>query len=46
MALKTDGTLWAWGDNSYGQLGLGSTAEKNSPTQVDPGSTWKAVSAG
>ena len=46
MALKTDGTLWAWGDNSYGQLGLGSTAQKNSPTQVDPGSTWKAVSCG
>ncbi len=46
MALKTDGTLWAWGDNDNGQLGLGSTAEKNSPTQVDPGSTWKAVSCG
>ena len=48
MALKSDGTLWAWGDNGYGALGLGSTAasDKNSPTQVDPGSTWKAVSTG
>ena len=46
MALKTDDTLWAWGDNDNGQLGLGSTAEKNSPTRVDPGSTWKAVSCG
>ena len=46
LALKSDGTLWAWGDNGYGDLGLGNTGEKNSPTQVDPGSTWKAVSAG
>ncbi len=46
MALKTDGTLWAWGANDSGQLGLKNTAERNSPTQVEPGSTWKAVSCG
>ena len=48
LALKSNGTLWAWGDNSDGELGLGS-ADTNvhaTPTQVDPGSTWKAVSAG
>ena len=46
MALKSDGTLWAWGANSSGQLGLGSTKDRSAPTQVDPGSTWKAVSCG
>ncbi len=46
LALKSNGTLWAWGDNDNGQLGLGGTAERNSPTQVEPGSTWKAVSCG
>ena len=46
LAIRSNGTLWAWGDNSDGQLGLGSTAQKDSPTQVDPGTTWKAVSAG
>ena len=34
IALKTDGTLWAWGWNYYGQLGLGDTAGRNIPTQV------------
>ena len=48
MALKSDGTLWSWGSDGNGQLGLGSrnTADRNSPTEVDPGTTWKAVSAG
>ena len=46
MALKSDGSLWAWGNNSSGQLGLGDTTERDTPTQVEPGSSWKAVSAG
>jgi len=38
LALKKDGTLWAWGDNTYGQLGLGDTSDRSIPTEVDSGS--------
>lgn len=34
MALKSDGTVWVWGSNTYGQLGNGSTARKIYPVQV------------
>ena len=36
---KTDGTLWVWGDNDYGQLGQNSVVKYSSPVQV-PGTTW------
>jgi len=32
--LKTDGTVWAWGDNAYGQLGNGTTTDSAVPVQV------------
>jgi alpha-tubulin suppressor-like RCC1 family protein len=32
---KSNGTLWCWGDNRFGQLGLGDTAKRPSPTLVD-----------
>jgi len=44
MLLKTDGTLWGWGDAGAGQLGLNSAAKRSSPTQV-PGTQWNAVSS-
>lgn len=34
LALKEDGTVWAWGDNEFGQLGNNSTINSNSPVQV------------
>ena len=34
LALKRDGSLWAWGGNEYGQLGLGDTENRNRPTPV------------
>ena len=51
MAIKTDGTLWGWGYNSYGNLGLnfvgndGSPAYHgvSSPVQVGSDSTWKDI---
>ncbi|MBN2611335.1 MAG: DNRLRE domain-containing protein [Bacteroidales bacterium] len=46
LLLKGDGTLWAWGDNSYGQLGDGTIIGKNLPVQVGDQSDWKQVSAG
>ena len=46
LGIKSDGTLWAWGENTYGQLGIGSTADQNVPIQVGSSSDWAAVSAG
>ena len=34
LALKSDGTVWTWGDNAYGQLGEGTFRKRSSPTQV------------
>ena len=34
VAIKSDGTLWTWGFNYYGQLGIGSVAEQWFPAQV------------
>ena len=35
-ALKSDGSLWAWGWNEYGQLGLGDAALSDRPARVPP----------
>jgi alpha-tubulin suppressor-like RCC1 family protein len=45
LAKKIDGTLWAWGGNSLGQLGDNTNIAKNSPTQV-PGTNWQEFSHG
>ena len=45
-AVKTDGTLWAWGWNDQGQLGQGNTAQVSSPVQVGSLTTWNTVSLG
>ena len=40
MAIKTDGTLWSWGNNDVGQLLLGDTINRSSPVQVGALTTW------
>jgi alpha-tubulin suppressor-like RCC1 family protein len=45
--IKTDTTLWCWGANNVGQLGVGNTTDYPYPVAVQSGSTgWTAVSAG
>ena len=47
VAVKSDGTLWAWGYNFYGQLGDGTTINRNMPVQVSGGgNTWVGIAAG
>ncbi|MDH4460333.1 MAG: BACON domain-containing carbohydrate-binding protein [Flectobacillus sp.] len=44
LFLKTDGTVWVTGANSYGQLGDGTTTKRNTPVQVVTG--VKAIATG
>lgn len=34
FATKADGTLWAWGNNCFGQLGTGDNKDRLSPVKV------------
>jgi alpha-tubulin suppressor-like RCC1 family protein len=46
LAVKTDGTLWAWGGNLFGALGLNNTTDYSSPKQVGSLTNWSKVTAG
>ncbi|MDR1564769.1 MAG: hypothetical protein LBS74_07415 [Oscillospiraceae bacterium] len=46
IALMEDGTVWAWGQNDFGQLGDGTTTNRLSPVQVSGLSNVTTVSAG
>ena len=46
-AIKTDGTLWAWGYNGDKQLGQGaSSTHQSSPVQMGSATTWSQVNVG
>ncbi|GIE29310.1 hypothetical protein Ait01nite_023550 [Actinoplanes italicus] len=45
-ALRGDRTLWCWGGNEYGQVGDGTTVDRNEPVQVAGGGRWRAVTVG
>ncbi|WP_312296758.1 T9SS type A sorting domain-containing protein [Chryseobacterium sp.] len=46
LAIKTDGTLWAWGDNYDGELGDGTMINRTIPTQIGTGNNWTKIAAG
>ena len=47
LAIKSDGTLWAWGENLHYQLGDGTKITRPTPVPSIPGNDWKqAVAAG
>ncbi len=46
LALKNDGSLWAWGANDSGQLGDGTTNNRSVPTMVGADRDWRTFAAG
>lgn len=46
LAIAQDGSLWSWGRNHRGQLGLGNTTDQDSPVQVGADTDWVAVAGG
>jgi hypothetical protein len=46
LGLRSDGTLWVWGNNSNGQLGIGDTNERHIPVQMGGDTDWKDIAAG
>jgi alpha-tubulin suppressor-like RCC1 family protein len=46
LALRADGSVWAWGANDRGQLGDGSKADRNRPVHVEGQPFMKGIAAG
>lgn len=46
LALKIDGSLWAWGVNTEGVLGDGTFVNKSSPTQIGTATDWSKIDTG
>ncbi|WP_026977994.1 LamG-like jellyroll fold domain-containing protein [Flavobacterium tegetincola] len=46
LAIAQNGTLWAWGSNSSGSLGIGNLVNSVIPVQVGINNNWAFISAG
>jgi len=46
VGVKLDGSLWAWGFNSKGQLGEGTTTNRSAPTRIGTNTDWTALTSG
>jgi len=46
LAIKSDGTLWGWGENLNYQLGDGTKITRATPVPSIPGNDWKQVATG
>ena len=46
IATKSNGTLWAWGSNHYGQLGQSDMIHRSSPVQIGSDADWENVADG
>src|SRR5262249_14314493 len=46
LATQSNGSLWAWGDNSNGGLGNGTTVNSSSPVQIGFPATWTSIIPG
>lgn len=44
--VKTDGSLWAWGKNRYGELGDGTTQERTAPVKIMDGARYVLYAQG
>lgn len=46
VAMKNNGSIWAWGDNQFGQLGDGTNIDKWNPIQIGNETNWKSIKTG
>ena len=46
LALKEDHSLWAWGLNSFGQLGDGTTNNRSAPVMIGLDTDWQTIAVG
>jgi alpha-tubulin suppressor-like RCC1 family protein len=45
LAIRSDGTLWGWGDNASGEVGNGTKTAVATPTQIGTANNWLKVFA-
>jgi alpha-tubulin suppressor-like RCC1 family protein len=46
VAIRSDGSLWAWGSNEKGQLGNGTYLDGGLPQRIGNAADWKAIACG